>query len=171
MQNEVKIIDDFLDQSTFKNIHNEIMGDAFPWYFNDSIDFISGEGERFQFVHMLYRDVSEGYQVVHSPSFQILVPIIEKLKSKILIRVKANLLTQTPDIIENKLHIDRSPYERQSTSILYMNTNNGYTKFEDGKIVKSKANRMVTFPASMKHTGTTCTDQKIRVVINFNYLK
>ena len=109
--------------------------------------------------------------MVHSPSFQILVPIIEKLKSKILIRVKANLLTQTPDIIENKLHIDRSPYERQSTSILYMNTNNGYTKFEDGKIVKSKANRMVTFPASMKHTGTTCTDQKIRVVINFNYLK
>ena len=56
---KVKIIDDFLDQSTFKNIHNEIMGDAFPWYFNDSIDFISGEGERFQFVHMLYRDVSE----------------------------------------------------------------------------------------------------------------
>ena len=171
MQNEVKIIDDFLDQSTFKNIHNEIMGDAFPWYYNDSIDYVSGEGERFQFVHMLYRDVSEGYQVVHSPSFQILVPIIEKLESKILIRVKANLLTQTPDIIENKLHIDRSPYERQSTSILYMNTNNGYTKFEDGKIVKSKANRMVTFPASMKHTGTTCTDQKIRVVINFNYLK
>ena len=52
-----------------------------------------------------------------------------------------------------------------------MNTNNGYTKFEDGTTVKSEANRMVTFPASMRHLGTTCTDQKIRVVINFNYLK
>ena len=171
MQHEVKIIDDFLDQSTFKNIHNEIMGDAFPWYFNDSIDFISGEGERFQFVHAFYIDVSEGYQMVHSASFQSVVPIIEKLKSKILIRVKANLLTQTSNIIENKFHIDRSPYERQCTSILYMNTNNGYTKFEDGTIVNSKANRVVTFPSGMNHLGTTCTDQKIRVVINFNYLK
>ena len=50
-----------------------------------------------------------------------------------------------------------------------MNTNNGYTKFEDGSIVESVANRIVTFPANMKHLGTSCTDEKTRVVINFNY--
>ena len=182
---KVKIIDNFLDQNTFENIHNEIMGGEFPWYFNESIDFLSGEGERFQFIHAFYIDVSEGYQVVHSASFKFLIPIIEKLKSKILLRVKANLLTQTPNIIENKFHIDRGPPQGRevlslrdverlkpyTTSILYMNTNNGYTKFEDGTTVKSKANRMATFPASLRHLGTTCTDEKIRVVINFNYLK
>jgi len=52
---------------------------------------------------------------------------------------------------------------------LYVNTNNGYTKFEDGTKVESVANRLVTFPANMKHKGTSCTDEKIRVVINFNY--
>jgi len=52
-----------------------------------------------------------------------------------------------------------------------MNTNNGYTKFEDGTKIESVANRMVFFSSNMKHTGTSCTDEKIRVVINFNYFK
>ena len=51
-----------------------------------------------------------------------------------------------------------------------MNTNNGYTEFENGTTVESEENRMVVFPAEMKHRGTSCTDKKIRVVINFNYL-
>ena len=56
------------------------------------------------------------------------------------------------------------------TSILYLNTNNGYTEFEDGTKVESVANRFISFPIETKHRGTSCTDKKIRVVINFNYL-
>jgi hypothetical protein len=51
-----------------------------------------------------------------------------------------------------------------------MNTCNGYTLFEDGTKVESVANRIVTFPNSMKHTGTTTTDSEYRMVINFNYV-
>ena len=69
-----------------------------------------------------------------------------------------------PSLSEEKL-------KQSSTSIFYVNTNNGYTKFEDGTKVESVANRMVTFPSNMKHTGTSCTDERIRVVINFNYFK
>ena len=58
-----------------------------------------------------------------------------------------------------------------TTSIFYVNTNNGYTEFEDGTKIESVANRMVTFPTNLKHRGTSCTDEKIRVVINFNYFK
>ena len=43
-------------------------------------------------------------------------------------------------------------------------------KFEDGTKVPSVANTFVTFPSDIKHTGTTCTDQKFRSVINFNYI-
>ena len=39
----------------------------------------------------------------------------------------------------------------------------------DKKIIKSKANRVVTFPANVKHTGTTCTDKNERIVLNINY--
>ena len=56
------------------------------------------------------------------------------------------------------------------TSILYMNTNDGYTLFEDGTKVESVMNRLITFPYNMKHAGTTCTDVPFRMVINFNYI-
>ena len=52
-----------------------------------------------------------------------------------------------------------------------MNTNNGYTKFETGEKVESVANRLVTFPNNMMHTGTTCTDEQYRCVMNIDYIK
>ena len=76
---------------------------------------------------------------------------------------------------QNGVEIDASVHEKIlsqiTTSIFYVNTNNGYTKFEDGTKVESVANRLVSFPANKKHTGTSCTDEKTRVVINFNYFK
>ena len=102
--------------------------------------------------------------------------IIDIINPIAVIRIKANLLTKTPNIIENEFHIDLNDLSEEklkqvTTSIFYVNTNNGYTKFEDGTKVESVANRLVIFPANMKHTGTSCTDEKIRVVINFNYFK
>ena len=41
--------------------------------------------------------------------------------------------------------------------------------FEDGSKVDNVANRMVLFSSNLKHAGTTCTDEKYRLVINFNY--
>ena len=101
-------------------------------------------------------------------------------------RIKANLLTKTPNIIENEFHVDmgrvykdgveidssgghKKLLKQSTTSIFYVNTNNGYTKFEDGTKIESVANRLVSFSSNMKHKGTSCTDEKIRVVINFNY--
>ena len=68
-------------------------------------------------------------------------------------------------------NISKERLKQWTTAIFYVNTNNGYTKFEDETIVESVANRVVTFPANMKHTGTSCTDEKTRVIINFNYFK
>jgi hypothetical protein len=105
-------------------------------------------------------------------------PILEKINSVSMWRIKANLLTRTPNIVENEFHIDigdlidkPEKLAQWTTSIFYVNSNNGYTKFENGSIVESVANRMVTFPSNMKHTGTSCTDEQTRIVINFNYFK
>ncbi len=77
-------------------------------------------------------------------------------------------------LVENSFHYDVSDFIPEQaknwiTSILYINTNNGYTRFETGEVVESVENRLVTFPANLKHTGTSCTDEKVRVVVNFNY--
>ena len=119
-----------------------------------------------------------------------MAPILDKINPISLWRIKANLLTKTSNIVENAYHHDISSFDDENrktifpeklkqltTSIFYVNTNNGYTEFQDGRIamentkIKSVANRLVTFPASLKHRGTSCTDEKIRVVINFDYFK
>ena len=56
------------------------------------------------------------------------------------------------------------------TAIFYCNTNDGYSLFKDGTKVKSIKNRIVIFNNDIYHTGTTCTNEKIRSVINFNFI-
>ena len=167
----MKIEDNFLEQKEFDNLQIVIMGEIFTWNYITRID--SGDDvDKFQFTHMFYFN-----NAPTSPFLEILTPIIKKIDPITLGKIKANLLTRTPNIIENTFHVDGdATYDEEklkqlTTSIFYVNTNNGYTKFEDGTKVESVANKMVTFPTNMKHTGTSCTDEQTRVVINFNYFK
>ena len=168
----IKIEDNFLKQEDFNKIQEIMMSPNFYWFFSDIIDY-KEDVDKFQFCHVFFRN-----SVPTSNSIEIISPILKILNPMPLWRIKANLLTKTPNIVENEFHIDL-PHLRNSpeklkqwtTSIFYVNTNNGYTKFEDGTKVKSVANRMLTFPANMKHTGTSCTNEKIRIVINFNYFE
>jgi hypothetical protein len=93
------------------------------------------------------------------------------------LRVKANLTSKVEKRILTVLHCDgenswgvREGEKGWLTSIFYLNTNNGYTAFEDGTKIESVANRFVTFPCFTKHAGTGCADENIRVLINFNYI-
>jgi len=90
----------------------------------------------------------------------------------LLFKNKANLLTKTEKTIEHKMHIDyKSDINKKiTTGILYINTNNGYTRFNKGKKINSFENKFITFNSNELHTGTTCTDENYRVVINFNYI-
>ena len=174
----IKIEDNFLDQKDLDVMlpHSSEgpggVGDGWAWIYNDAIDY-EGEEGKFQFVHPFY-----GNCVPCSPNMEFLDSIIGKINPLAIYRIKANLLTKTPNIVKNEFHIDMGGFEDcleklnyWTTSIFYMNTNNGYTEFEDGTKVESVANRIVSFPSKMKHRGTSCTDAKIRMVINFNYFK
>ena len=170
---KIKIEDNFLAQVEFDKIHKMIMGSQFTWLFSNSIDF-KGDVDKFQFTHNFYKNAAPT-----SDSIKMLESILEIIQPTAIVRIKANLLTRTPNIIENEFHVDlgdgsgKMPEKLKhlTTSIFYANTNNGYTKFEDGTKVESVANRMVTFPTNMKHKGTSCTDEQTRVVVNFNYFK
>ena len=82
-------------------------------------------------------------------------------------RVKANLNPRAENIDLGKFHRDVK-YDCH-TAIYYVNTNNGYTEFENGDRVESVENRMVIFKSDTMHTGKSCTDENVRVLINFNY--
>ena len=168
----MEIIDQFLDSSEFDLLHDFIMGDEMLWYFNSYVDYgisdyrFVDDPDNYQFVHNFYTIGKES----HSYLLPTLAPIIEKINCKKLLRVKSNLNPRTSNHIKRNFHIDSDrTWNKHKTSILYINTNNGWTEFEDGSKVNSVSNRMVIFDSPIKHAGITCTDEKSRVLINFNY--
>ena len=175
---DVKVQDNFLEESLFKTIidyildyNNTASGSNFNWFMSDVVRPGDSQGLDFmQFVHMVY-----AYGEVYSQTYhQLNVPggFLEKIDPYTVERIKINLITKHSDIIETGMHVDcpHAP-DVAVTSILYLNTNNGYTKFETGQKVKSIANRLVTFPNNLKHTGTTCSDEIYRCVMNIDYIK
>ena len=162
------IIDNFIDQQSFQNLKNTMLGDNFCWNYNNAIDYAEDE-DKFQFTHSFYKE-NLGPNSVH---YGILGSILQRLRIKEIYRIKANLVTRTSKIEPNTFHTDIQgnwgviPY---ITSILYLNTNDGYTEFEDGTKIESIENSWVSFPEDTKHRGTSCTNERVRVVINFNYL-
>ena len=166
---DVTLIDNFLDNKSFLEINDKIMNDAFPWFWSEAIvrddEQSSNLVENYQLTHVFYSD-----NQVRSKYYNVLAPILNKLDCKGVNRIKANLNPFKGDSIrENKLHTDNT--WTPLTAIYYLNTNDGYTVFEDGTQIESVKNRILIFKTSLKHTGTNCTDQKRRVLINFNYYK
>jgi len=157
----MNIYKNFLPKKVFKKLKDIMMGYYFPWYFNDGVNKIPDENFQFTFVFLDENGINCSKEMM-----DIINPILKKIKYNKLRTVKANLLTQTKDIVEHGYHIDQ---EKGTTGIFYLDNSNGYTKFKNGKIIKSEENKYVEFDLTLKHTGSTCTDTMRRVVINFNY--
>jgi len=161
-----KIIDDFLNESDFLKIKESLLSDEFPWYYNKVLDrtLVSLESKEynFQFTHNFYKDGNPSSNAVF-----LLDPIINKISPKTILRIKANLNVKTEKIIEHGHHVD---FDDCTTAIFYVNSNNGKTIFQNGSVVESLENRLLIFNSNLMHSGTTCTNENVRCVINFNYI-
>jgi len=164
----IDIIDDFVPSEEFKTIKNVMMGNTFPWYWNPNITYEDSIERNGQFSHTFFRE-NEG----KSDWYSLMRPIIRDLyypNQGVLYRLKANLNPREDDHYQlGEYHSDYNLTCK--TAILYINTNNGYTKFEGvDDSVESVENRMVIFDSHIKHVGFTCTDEKTRVLLNINYV-
>lgn len=157
---KIKIIDNFLERQFFNNLQHLILGDHFAWFYNDYK--VHKNDNNFQFTHTVIKD----YKPL-STFVKYINPILNKLEAKKTIQVKLNLQTKANKIFNHAFHND---FNNATTAILYMNTNNGKTIFKNGEEVNSIENRMVIFDSNLQHTGTSHTDTKTRVLINFNYI-
>ena len=166
----MKIIDNFLPDYQFKQIQSIFLGESFPWYYHEQIVNSGEDGynsKDYFFVHGIFRNgiTSNYYQVLQNSSLFALLGANE------FERIKVNLNTRTIFNRGGGWHIDAEKYPHiKNTAVYYLNTCNGYTKFKKGGKVKSVANRMVIFDSQLYHQGYTCTDQKRRVVMNFNWI-
>ena len=156
----MEIIDNFLPYEEFEVLQQIILSTYFPWNYIGKQSYVETD-DSFQFQHTFYR---EG----ESPVFYYkrkIEPLLEKLGGT-LIRAKAVLTLKTENPRNSGFHID---YPNMTTATYYLNTNNGYTDLKTGEKVESVENRMLIFDSNMEHQGVTCTDEKRRVLINFNY--
>ena len=164
----MRVIDNFIPQDQFQYIQNLMLGPNLTWNYNDGIIGSDDPPGSFQFTHTFYaaRGVTpDPDTVIKSPWLSILDPVVRQLGGSWW-RIKANMGPKTTEKRRNKFHID---FPNMTTSILYINTNNGWTQFKNGDKVECVENRMVIFDSNLKHEGVSCTDQQRKVVINFNY--
>ena len=166
-KSKIKIIDNFLPIHKFNTIKKDLESENFPWYWNShstGYDFIP------QFVHKFMEgstgQITSGYFEVWKSS-----GLFKELGAHSVLKFKVNLNYKTYEHHVGDFHTDfiKEKTEGLTTSIFYINTNNGGTKFEDGTIVNSVANRLVTFDCSTKHAAVSCTDEDRRIVVNINY--
>ena len=177
----MKLIDNFLTEKEFVALRDVIMAPDFDWHFSPGNDETDEErSSPGLFTHIVHGEtVPFGHS---SSSFRLLFcyllhsapfPGMYGLGLDTT-RIRLNLNCKFPEPCKYMFHLDMSlgPAAVQwTTAILYINTNNGYTEFEDGTIVESVANRLVAFPANILHRGVSQTDEETRILINFNYLR
>lgn len=164
----INIIDNYLPEQTYHNIRNQMLAFNFPWFSSKIVnDSPQNYKRNVQMIHMFYTN--------HAPQtdhLEIIYPLLDKIQPLSIIKIKANFMTGTDRIVEHGLHNDITEAEDRpyiKTAIYYLNTCDGYTMFEDGTKVESVGNRFVEFPNSMRHTGTSTTDE-YRMVLNLNYV-
>lgn len=170
-----RVIDNFLLANDFQNLTEKILADDFPWYFrntkvgnqwkslNSKSDNCLLSKFDYQFVHPFATN-----DIIRSNHINMLDPIFNKLGLIKKLRIKANLTPRTHKLIQYDFHRDTD--EACYTSVFYINENDGYTIFSNGEKVKSIPNRILIFNSKELHAGSSCSNAKARIVINFNFI-
>jgi len=162
------VIDDYLPKNHANEISNVMLGAWFPWYYNNISVYEDGNDSinNYQLTHGFYDN-----GISNSNYCNVLNPLTSKLNVKEIIRVKSNLNPHTNIRHVFDWHVDfQEVITNAKTAIYYVNTNNGVTILDGGIEIQSVANRILIFDRNILHTGTTCTDSKVRCLINLNYL-
>ena len=171
MKDNYVVIDNFLDKEYFDSLvtiftnAKETEHGFMPWFFQPNVANENDEENKiFYMNYTLYVG-----NVPMSNFFNKLIPLLDKLEIKCLLRVKANLYPNTHKLHEHPMHADYPFFH--SAAILSLNTCDGYTKLKDGTKIDSVANRVLLFDASEEHCSTTTTNVSARINININYIQ
>jgi hypothetical protein len=166
MTEKYSVTDNFLSEEAHKKLHFNLLESMdFPWFL---INGVLTEDDK---------DALNNYQLAHtfmdssgktSPFYNYVLPLIEAIDPNKIYKIKANLNPIYHLNVEHGYHVDY-PDLHIKTAVYYVNSNNGYTKFENGPVIGSVENRLLAFDSQLMHTGSTCTDKNYRCVININY--
>jgi len=156
----IKVKENFIeDLDVFKDIKNKALD--LPFFYKQSVGHPS-DTEDFLFMHMLYENNEQQSTFLNA----LLMPLLSRLTFNYLLRAKVNFYTKKSKFIKTAFHVDSE--EPHQVALYSLNTNNGYTEFEDGTKIPSVENQMIIFDGALKHCSASPTDTNIRVNININ---
>ena len=164
-----RVITDFASKELHENINNIMSSNKFPWFYQDSVaeELREETADEFYFTHIFYSSKTES---VNSDYFDdIIVPLLFIILGKDvpLIRAKANLFTKSHEQMKYGFHTDYR-FDKHTTMVYSVNTNNGYTEFIDGTIIPSIANQLLIFDGNIPHRSVEQTDSRNRMNLNIN---
>lgn len=167
----MQVIDDFLPKEDFEYLKEIFLSDYFPWYVQKDIsiqdDWFDNKNS-YMLTHGVYKDNVPNSKWFDDINDILLSKVNSIIKVNSILRIKLNHYPSSNTIVKHKMHYD---FDFNHNALLYsLNDCDGYTYFEDGSKVQSKANRIILFDASVPHCSTNCTDSKYRININANWL-
>jgi len=176
----IEVIDDVLDENTFKLIYGLISDDYFLWRWTPgTIDMMMG-ADTPQMVRPIFladskKSAPENDIINRWPEFyNIAVKALEKSERKWIFdslkfhRIKANLLMPWPNAPRfHPPHTDTDA-DGAVSCIFYLHDSDGDTFFhgKDYRQVTPKANRAVLFDAYHKHCSSNPINTHRRMIIN-----
>jgi len=165
MQPNVLIKNNFLPDDRFLFIEDAVNSNEFPYYWQGQATDVEADGI-YLWSHRLF-DIDE--KGILSNAYEYIIPsIIKNLPDfNKLLRAKVNLYTNQNKKLLSPWHVDLlCPHK---VALFSIDTNNGYTEFEDGKLYKSEKNTILLFNGKLKHRAAIQTDTDKRININIDY--
>ena len=163
------ILHNVLKQADYDALKEQMLGEFFPWYWNNYINEPDEAIGGFQLIHTFY-----AYEKPQSSALHIVQNILnaftEKtgLRIKTIYRIKANLNPRDSSQhlnVEDLKHTDMDD-DKWVSLLYYVNDSDGATVFEDEEVLP-KGNSLVMFKSNSRHAGKCPVIHKRKVVINF----
>ena len=173
----MKVLDNFLSESYFKEIKKTLTSNYFNWYYiNNIVDQKKVDlSKRFGFAHD-FVNINDNVVEFNQSNFtyflkSFFLKISDCTEKKQIIRARAVMTNNVGESITYNKHVDFDfPH---TTAILYINETDGNTLVFDNEMiikeVEPKENRLFIFDGSLKHTSSTPTKTNERIIINTNF--
>ena len=172
MAKKVQIFNNFLDQEVFLEIKKFIMSPRCQWRYVNYIAHKDGRDNDNDgyFVHSFKDCHPQTFEdrYPESPHFPLIAKILDKIQYQNILRIRSSLYPRRDVQKPDPFHVDYNFPHR--VCIFYVNTNNGYTMFENGEKIPSVENQLATFDGSEKHCSVVQTDTPARYIVNINIL-
>jgi|TARA_E500000318_G_scaffold7883_4_gene7271 hypothetical protein len=129
----MQIEENFLNKEDFSNLKKFVFDVNMPWYFREET---VNTGDSSYFTYIFFNN-----DTIFSNGFNLVKPILDKLKYSSLIQVRANLVLREKNPVKQGWHTDYD-YKNFKTSIFYLNECNGPTIVQN-KISTIEANKIL----------------------------